>query len=181
MNVLQTNRLALMPVCEKDLPFLLDLRWNKQICEWIVHDPISEDGQMCWFKSLKNANIFVIHLKSGEPVGTIGLIDISSRHQRAKWNLRIHPDHWRKGYAKEAIPVFLDYAFNTLNLNKLTGDCFEDNLPEINNLTKLGFENEGIWIDHYYHGGKFRSSINFVMFKNKFNGMQKLHKEQSGE
>ncbi len=168
MNVLETERLIMLPASENDLKFLLDLRWNKNMCEWIVHDLISMDSQICWFKSLKNANILVIRLKSREPIGTIGLIDISTRHQRAKWNLRIHPDYWRQGYAREAIPVFLDYVFGTMNINKLMGDCFVDNIAEVNNLRKLGFEEEGVWKEHYYHKGKFRDSIQFVMFKNKW-------------
>ncbi len=165
MNVLETERLALTPITEKDLKFLLALRWNKQICEWIIHEPLSESDQLAWFKSPKNAAIFVIHLKSGEPIGTIGLTDISTRHQRAKWNLRIHPDYWRQGYAKEIIPCFLEYIFETLNINKLTGDCFVENIAEVNNLRKLGFEEEGIWKEHYYHKGKFRDSIQTSQFR----------------
>jgi len=175
MNVLETDRLILTPITENDLRFLLDLRNNKHVCEWIIHEPLSESDQKKWFDTLKNSVIFIIHLKSGEPIGTIGLTDINYRHQRAKWNLRIHPDYWRKGYAKETIKKFLDYVFNTLNINKLMGDCFVENIAEVNNLRKLGFTEEGIWQEHYFHKGKFRDSINFIMLKKEYENNKLLH------
>ena|SRR3990167_2329381 len=175
MKILESKRIFLRPVDENSLPFLLELRWNKDVCETIIPEPITMLQQIEWFNNLRNAEHFCICLKSGEIIGAIGIFDIHQQHRRAKWTLRIHPTHWRKGYAKESIIIFLDYVFNTLNINKLMGDCFEGNFAEVNNLTKLGFRNEGTWMQHYFHKGKYQNSIQFVMTKSEYEIHKHLH------
>ena len=172
MKFLESKRIFLRPVDESSLPFLTELRWNKQICETIIFEPITIESQKEWLRNLKNAEHFCICLKNGMIIGAIGIFEIHNIHRRAKWTLRIHPDHWRKGYGREAIKIFLDYVFNTRNINKLMGDCFENNIAEVNNLTKLGFRNEGVWYEHYFHKGKCQNSIQFVMTKKEYD----LHK-----
>ena len=166
--MLSSERIKLVPIDESYLSFLLDLRWNKNICETIIFEPITKEQQLNWYKNLKNAQMFCICLKDGTPIGAIGAFEIHSIHRRCKWTLRIHPDHWRKGYAAEAVKIFLDYIFNTLNINKLMGDCFSDNIAEVNNLRKLGFKEEGLWKEHYFHKGKYRDAIQFVMLKRDY-------------
>ena len=175
MNILESDRLQLRPIDENSLPFLLELRQNKAICETIISEVITIEQQKEWYRNLKNAQHFCICLKNGVMIGSIGIFDIHQVHRRAKWTLRIHPDHWRKGYAKESIRLFLDYVFNVLNINKLMGDCFADNIAEINNLTKLGFRQEGIWKQHYFHNGKYKDSIQFVMSKEEYDLHTHLH------
>jgi len=169
MKVLESDRLILRTIERKDLLFMLELRNDKRICEWIIHEPMTFESQVKWFENLNNALYFCIELKTGERIGIIGLFEISSKHQRAKWTLKIHPDYWRKGYGKETIKLFLNYVFNTMNINKIWGDCFTENIAEVNNLQKLGFREEGIWNDHYFHKGKFRTAINFAMTRGEYN------------
>jgi RimJ/RimL family protein N-acetyltransferase len=178
MRILETDRLIIKPVEEIDLDYLLKLRWDKQVMEWLIHEPLSRESQIKWYSGLDHTSCaFSIWLKRGNKlpdryvdklIGTIGLYDINYKHQRAKWNLRIDPEHWRQGLATEAIKPFLEYVFNTMNLNKLMGDCFAENIAEVNNLTKLGFKQEGVWKEHYFHKGKFRDSIQFVMLKSDY-------------
>jgi RimJ/RimL family protein N-acetyltransferase len=170
MKAFESQRLQLRPINENDLQFLMDLRNDKQVMEWLVEANLTMHQQLHWFNSLKkNDYVFVIYKKDGMvPIGTIALFDVHERHRRGRWSLRITPDEWSKGYAKEAIEIFLDYVFNTLNINKLMGDCFAENTREVENLKKRGFKSEGIWREHYYHKGKYRDSIQFTMLKSDY-------------
>ena len=174
MRVLESERLLLKPIDVEDLKYLCDLRWNKEVTTWIIHEPISYKQQLEWYNSLKKTDVALsIFYKSEKStditiIGTIGLYDIHPKHQRAKWSLRITPEYWGKGIAKEVIKMFLDYVFNTMNVNKLMGDCFVENVVEVNVLTKMGFTSEGVWREHYFHKGKFRDSIQFTMLRREY-------------
>lgn len=54
--------------------------------------------------------------------------------------IRIDPTKQGKGYVKESINLFLDYGFNTLNLNKIIFDSFAHNDAIVSLTLKLGFK-----------------------------------------
>lgn len=173
MRILETERLLLKPVENEDLEFLLDLRWNRDIMQHLIHDPISLKNQNDWFNNLKSTDlplsIFVKENDERHLVGTTGLYQINSRHQRAVWRIRIDPSHQGKGYAKEATCLLLDYGFNTLNINKITSDSFADNKAIVDLTLKLGFKQEGLLTGHYFHKGKFRDAMLFGLLRDDFN------------
>src|SRR3990167_3634909 len=170
MNILESEKVILKLIEKVDLAFLMELRQRKEVCEWIVSEPLTAEKQEKWFSELKDNELYfvIISASDGSSEGQIGLFDINRQHQRARWTLRIHPDHWKKGYAKEAMKIFFDYVFNILNLNKISGDCFIENKAEVENLKRAGFKEEGYWEDHYFHKGKFRDAINFAMTKKDY-------------
>lgn len=173
MRILETERLLLKPVESEDLKFLLDLRWDEDVMEYLIHDPISFKNQVDWFNALKKNDLALsIFLKEEDKlriIGTIGLYDMHPRHQRATWRLRISPSFQGHGYATEASRLLLDYGFNTLNLNKIFSDSFADNEVILKLLKKLDFRQEGLLIGHYFHKGRFRDAVQFGLLRNDFN------------
>lgn len=165
--MMKGERIELIPICETDMDFLLELRSNKKTCETIIFEPKNIYQQIKWFSEIKNAEYFCVWLGL-KRIGFIGIFDIHSIHRRGKWTMRIHPDYWRQGYAREAMKVFFNYVFNHLNINKVFGDCFAENMAEVSNLRSAGFKEEGIWKDHYFHNGKYMDSINFAMTKKEY-------------
>lgn len=173
MRILETERLLLKPIEVEDLTYLLNLRWLRAVSSFIIHDPISQKKQLDWFNNLKPTDLALsIFLKEDtglKIIGTVGLFDVNTRHQRASWRLRIDPEHQGKGYATEAANLILDYGFNTLNLNKITSDSFADNQPILNLTAKLGFKQEGLLMDHYFHQGTFRNAVVLSLLRKDFN------------
>ncbi len=173
MRILETQRLLLKPIEVEDLNFLLNLRWDQEIMNHLIHDPLSVKNQNDWFNNLKKTDlalsIFIKENSELKIIGTIGLYEINTRHQRAIWRIRIDPSQQGEGYAIEAINLLLDYGFNTLNLNKITSDSFADNLAIVNLSMKLGFKQEGLLVGHYFHKGEFRDAIQFGLLRSDFN------------
>ncbi|NLL28997.1 MAG: GNAT family N-acetyltransferase [Bacteroidales bacterium] len=173
MRILETERLILKPVEVEDLKYLLNLRWDKEVMEYLIHDPISFKDQTDWYNSIKKTDVALsIFLKENNElkiIGTIGLYDIKIRHQRAILRVRLDPTQQGKGYAKEAMNLILDYGFNTLNLNKIISDSFVDNTAIINLTLKLGFKQEGLLVGHYFHKGEFRDAYQFGLLRKDFN------------
>jgi diamine N-acetyltransferase len=173
MRILETQRLILKPIEVEDLNFLLNLKWQKEVMNYLIHDPISSKNQLDWFNSIKKTDlalsIFIKQDNELRIIGTIGLYEINTRHQRAIWRIRLDPTQQGKGYATEAINLILDYGFNTLNLNKIISDSFADNEAIVNLTLKLGFKQEGLLVGHYFHKGEFRDAIQFGLLRKDFN------------
>ena len=51
--------------------------------------------------------------------------------------------YWGKGYATEAIGLVSSYAFETLNLFKVTAGCYEGNVGSLKAFLKDDFKEEG--------------------------------------
>jgi diamine N-acetyltransferase len=173
MRILETERLLLKPVEAEDLKYLLNLRWDQEVMNYLIHDPISSKNQVDWFNNLNKKDLALsIFLKEDADlkiIGTIGLYEINARHQRAIWRIRLDPTQQGRGYATEAIKLLLDYGFNTLNLNKITSDSFADNEAIVRLTLKLGFKQEGLLVGHYFHKGKFGDAIQFGLLRKDFN------------
>ena len=95
-------------------------------------------------------------------VGTISLHDISWIDRKGEVGYMIgSKDHWGMGIASEAISLVVDYAFNRLNLNKVSAGVVDGNPGSSRALEKNGFKQYCITPQHYYLEGKFFDQIEF--------------------
>ena len=176
MRILESERLILKPVEPEDLNFLMEQRWDADLTDYIIHNPISSYNQQKWYEKIcKNGDvalsIFYKEKDSEKPVllGAVGLYDINWRHQRATWKtLRIPKQYQGLGLAYEASKMLIEYGFYTLNLNKITSDIFPDNEGIIRVLSKLGFTEEGRLKDHYFHQGQFKDVVIYSLLRKDY-------------
>jgi RimJ/RimL family protein N-acetyltransferase len=89
---------------------------------------------------------FAILLKDGNRhIGNIKLGPIDSNHRLADIGILIgEKDCWGKEYAAEAISLVVNYAFDKLNLHKVTAGCYAPNKGSIRAFEKAGFIQEGL-------------------------------------
>jgi diamine N-acetyltransferase len=103
---------------------------------------------------------------SGEeltPVGTIDLFDFDPIHYRAGVGILIRGPYREKGYALEAMHIFIRYAFGTLRLHQLYCHIAPDNLSSLKLFEKLGFVRCGIKKDWIYDGKGWQEEWMFQM------------------
>ncbi|MDR0368203.1 MAG: GNAT family N-acetyltransferase [Bacteroidales bacterium] len=181
MRILETERILLKPIEEEDLTFLMNLRWDKDITQFIIHDPISKQDQKKWYEKISKGNNLALSVFYKDPkntaqteiIGTVGLFDVNMRHQHAKLkSTRILAKYQGSGIVFEVLMLVLDYGFNTLNLNKVFGDSFEENTPIIKILETLGFQKEGVLRNHYFHEGMFKNAIALGLLREDFNKLK---------
>ncbi len=166
MRILETERLLLRPIEEEDIYELLEIRWDKDVMVYSLHEAVSRSEQLAWFKGLntkKNLALSVLLKKDGglKLVGTIGLYDINTRHQRATFRMRLSKECQGQGIGFEAGRMLMEYGFNVLNLHKICGDQFAINKAAVTFCRHLGFEEEGTLREHFYQNGEFRD-VSFV-------------------
>lgn len=182
MRVLENDRILLKPVEVEDLPLLMELRWDDSLTDYLIHDPISMTHQKKWFDAVYangDVALSIFYKENGELVhiGLIGLYSFNWRHRRAVWkSLRILPEYQGKGIALDASRMLLNYGFNTLNLHKITSDSFEDNAAILKLLHKLGFQQEGVLVEHYFHQGQYKNALIHSILRDDFNDLNNFVK-----
>jgi diamine N-acetyltransferase len=78
-------------------------------------------------------------------IGTVDLFDFDPVHRRAGIGILIaNQENRMKGFASEALTIFIRYAFETLHLHQLYCNISSDNQASLNLFKKLGFIEAGI-------------------------------------
>lgn len=103
-----------------------------------------------------NNYLFGIYLDNNLHIGNIRIGSINFIHRYGSIGLLIgDKKQWGKGYASIAIKLAVDYAFNVLNLNKVTAAMYNINVAANNAFLKNGFRELGIHRNHVYLDGKY--------------------------
>jgi len=104
---------------------------------------------------------FAIVLKNRDRhIGNIKLGPVDPNHRLADIGILIgEKDCWGKGYASEAISLIVDYAFNILNLHKVTAGCYAPNKGAIRAFEKTGFVQEGVRKVHCFFEGAYVDDV----------------------
>lgn len=108
----------------------------KKITEWIQTDQEKDPPRFY---------LFGIHtLEDGRLVGLTDLDSASYPHQDAYVGIGIGDrEFWSRGYGTDAMKVVLRFAFQELNLRRVTLNTFEYNPRAIRSYEKAGFVHEG--------------------------------------
>lgn len=76
-------------------------------------------------------------------IGTTTLYALSAKHLKAEIGYALHPAHWGRGCARDAVSTALSYAFGVLGFNRIGADIAPGNDASMGLLTRLGFRAEG--------------------------------------
>jgi RimJ/RimL family protein N-acetyltransferase len=113
------------------------------------------------------------YINTKVPVGLAGLVDYHAVNKQTEFTIGLLDEYRKSGMGFEASLLIFDFAFNTLDLNKLASIVYWYNKEAQKSTLKLGFTQEGVlrkhhWDEHdrqlidvYYNGllqEEFRSS-----------------------
>lgn len=76
--------------------------------------------------------------------------------------------HQRKGFAKEALTGILTFLFNTKNIHRVVETVDAENIASINLLERVGFRQEGHFIENIFFKGKWGSEYQYAMLKREW-------------
>ena len=157
---------------------------NKEYIEWlndfeVTKDtstgifPLSYEDVVKYIKQIlhnKNEVMFAIITKNERKhIGNIKLGDINWIHRHAYLGILIgNKKYWGKGYGTEACELLLWYAFNRLNLHKLSVALNDDNIRAIKVYKKLGFQIEGTRRKQSFKEGKYHDAIDMGILENEY-------------
>jgi len=139
----------------------------------IKHDlPKSSDDIRRYVKNINSSdnNLLLGIFTNSEDlhIGNIKLGQIDWIHRRSEIGILIgDKTAWGYGFATEAIKLISLYAFQTLNLIKLSAGCYVENLGSAGAFRKAGFSLEATLISHLFFEGRRVDKLVFSLITNK--------------
>lgn len=152
---------------EKDLELLLQWRNRDDVRKnMYTQHVISWEEHLSWFQKTKN-DVTKKHLlfeKEGVPVGFIGFSEIHKINKTAFWAF-YSGDPTRRGVGSQMEVFALDYAFEVLDLEKLSCEVLSFNYPVVSFHRKHGFRIEGVFKNHFLQEEKRVDIYRLALFK----------------
>lgn len=127
-------------------------------------DIISLDEHLNWWAEIKKSkrHRYFICEVSHKPEGVVAFNDINEKNRHSFWAFYSSPVA-TKGIGAKMEYLALEYAFEILNLNKLSCEVLDYNISVVNLHKKFGFVQEGFFRNHHFyeneHHGIYRLGI----------------------
>lgn len=140
--------------------------------------PVSMATVENWLKnrivfSDKEVNFAICLAETSEHIGNIYLRDIDYVNRNGFLGAFIGlRDNRGKGYASEALLKAIEYAFQTLGLERLFAHALADNQPAIRHLEKCGFSIEGKMRNHVFKNGVYKDVVIMGLCRSEYRAME---------
>lgn len=147
--MIKNNKIVLRALEPSDADLLY--KWENQMELWQVSNtltPFSRHQILTYIQQISldiyqtkqlRLMIDVFKDQKQESIGMIDLFDFDPYHNRGGIGVMIYRPERGKGHAREAVSLFMEYAFNHLGLHQLFCDISEDNDASIKLFESLGF------------------------------------------
>ena len=150
-TAITTKRLTLRFLSEADVPALYDMFSNPEVMRYWSRPLWTDRSQaqamlVSTQEGYRTGSALQLGMERNADRILMGLcnlhyFDIPSR--RAEIGYLLGRPYWGSGYMHEALQALLQYAFETLNLNRLEADIDPRNQASARTLERLGFQKEG--------------------------------------
>ncbi|RME88009.1 MAG: N-acetyltransferase [Anaerolineae bacterium] len=162
------ERVRLRAVEREDLPHFV--RWlnDPEVQRGLtLYRPLSLAEEEQWFENLaqqpRDERPLAIEIREGEEwrlVGNSSLMHIDWRNRSAEVGLFIgEKRYWDRGYGSEVLRLWLRYAFETLNLNRVYLHVHANNRRAVHVYEKVGFVLEGRLRQAVYQDGEYHDVL----------------------
>jgi len=152
IDFLRGEKVRLIPLdSERDSSFFSKWHRNSEYSRLLDSDParqFSKTATKKWIEenelSEEDASFAIQSIEDERILGEIGLGGFAGKFTNAFVGLGIgDPEYWGKGYGSDAMRIILKYAFDILNLHRVTLSVFEYNPRAIRSYENCGFKHEG--------------------------------------
>lgn len=134
--------------------------------------PVSSYAQEKWFENhyADNANFrFVIETDEDGAVGIATLTGIDWKNRRATHGIKLaNKERRSKGIGTDAVMAIMRYAFDELQLNRLDGSWFPENVASRGMYMKCGWKEEGVRRNYIFKNGKYRDLVVVGILANEY-------------
>lgn len=178
-NMIEGKRVGLRSFELSDLDEIMR-HWNNLELRNLVgsadRGPVCRNDEEEWIKSTwkqrqeRRAFTFAIEtISDGKLIGGTGLFDIDWTSRSATFGISIYDsEKWGKGYGQESTSLMLDYAFRTLNLNRVELNTFDFNERAQKCYQKVGFKEIGRRRKARFIDGEYRDDIIMDILKEEW-------------
>lgn len=135
--------------------------------------PVSRTSQMKWYERVdgdRNNLRFTIQLQdSGQAVGMISLTGIDWKNREGVYGIKLcSKAPKRQGIARDAVWAMMQYAFEELQLHRLTGEVLSYNAASAALWEGCGSKREGLKRQAIFKGGTYHDVIYYGVLYEDF-------------
>ena len=125
--------------------------------------PFTIKNAKAWVKNSKkllkignSLSFAIIEKHNNELIGSIALENLNKTHRNAEISYWIDEKNWNKGYATEVLKAVVEFGFKKINLHRIIGKCYVENIASAKVMEKCGFVFEGTLKEHYFKLDKYK-------------------------
>ena len=115
-----------------------------------------ERTHLCWAIATRDDDALI---------GTATLFAFRIDQGRCEIGYALSSSHWGRGYAREALTLVVDHAFDALGMNRIEADIDPRNQGSIALVERLGFEREGLLRERWRVGGQVQDSAIYGLLR----------------
>ncbi|HIJ65798.1 MAG TPA: GNAT family N-acetyltransferase [Candidatus Hydrogenedentes bacterium] len=135
----------------------------------VVTPTTDELQELLTRKENEMGGLYAIEDRGGRVQGFCSLRGVSRERRMGEALLMLIEDRfYAQPLAAEALDFLLDFAFNTLFLNKLAAHCLENETAARELLIRAGFESEGTQRDVVFTEGRWHDLEAFACFRRNY-------------
>ena len=157
----------LRAMTESDLELVLVWRNQERIRLAMYTDHvISRDEHYAWFKRVtdeQKTQHFIFEYDS-VPVGVINVVNVDMAANRCAWGFYVGAENLPDGTGSAMGFVALEHLFEVLGFRKVIGEVLADNDASLSYHRRLGFVEEGRFVEHVLKGGRYVDVVTFAIF-----------------
>lgn len=115
-----------------------------------------------------------VHLDTQTLIGVVSM-RLAAAHRSAGLGYWMGAPYRSNGYMREAAQGLLDYGFTALNLNRIAGQCFSDNVASAKVLQACGLAYEGHMKQVFLKNGVFKDMLVFGLLRSQYESLEARH------
>lgn len=178
MNI-KGKKVTLRAIEKEDLELMREMLNDPEMENLVVGwaFPVSKYQQERWYENNINNSTnlrFIVETENDGAVGLATLTDIDWKNRKAHHGMKLASKKSRaKGIGTDTVMAIMKYAFEELQLNRLDGSWFEENIPSKTMYMKCGWKEEGKLRNYIYKKGKYRDLIVTGILKEEYENLIK--------
>ena len=173
---LETKNYLLRSVDVEDANALFEFMSDHETMKYITPTPVTSikvvrekiASNLKNFKHSKEIPLVIVSKAKNEVIGFFRFHKLQLWHKKAEMGAILRNDFQQKGVMTEILPVILEFGFNQLDLNRIVGDIFADNMGSERLLQKFGFTQEGRLREIDFDGTRYHDTIVFSLLKAEY-------------
>lgn len=183
---IETKRLRLRPLTEKDTDALHAYRSLPDVCRYVPFEPMTREVirqrlATQWANTTltdegQTLTLGIELAETGELIGDVILFWHSTLHGGGEIGYVIHPAYGGHGYVTEAAHALLGIGFDELGLHRIVARIDERNEPSARVARRLGMRQEARLVSSEWFKGEWSTELDFAMLANEW----PAHRASSG-
>lgn len=162
-NALVSERLLFTPISLKDAEAIHTFASDEDVSRfigWPLTETLEETED--YVKEMieredKGSHLYasLVEKNTKRVIGCVMLFNFDKSANSGEVGYVLHKAFWGKGYISEALRVMVAYAFDIMDLHRLSARVVDTNYASAKVLEKNGFKKEGHFRDNYFIEGRY--------------------------